>query len=220
MEHDETAEPPQEQSQPADSIEPEDNTQPADNTEPYDQNLPHAWGHEIPAAWRQQRPQAPEQPPQPWSQPPGIPAHQAPPQPWSQPQPQGPAQARAQYQPPPQQALPQAQAWAQGQAHGQPAYLPVPYTAGHIMPYRQQQWTGLATAGLIIGITSVVFLFTGLLALAQIVLAITFSAIAMNRAKTAGTSSGQATAGLVLGILGAIGYLLFGIFTLGIGLVI
>jgi len=80
-----------------------------------------------------------------------------------------------------------------------------------------QQGNGLAVAGFVLGITSVVFCWWGIFALVQVVLAITFSAVGRGHAKRGASHGGLATAGLVLGILGAICYLVIGIFSFGAG---
>ena len=80
-----------------------------------------------------------------------------------------------------------------------------------------QQGNGLAVAGFVLGITSVIFCWWGIFALVQVVLAITFSAIGRGHAKRGAPHSGLATAGLILGIIGAVLYFLIGIFSLGAG---
>ncbi len=80
-----------------------------------------------------------------------------------------------------------------------------------------QPGNGLAVAGFVLGITSVVFSWWGILTLVQVVLAITFSAIGRGHAKQGARHGGLATAGLVLGIIGAVLYVFIGIFSLGAG---
>lgn len=81
----------------------------------------------------------------------------------------------------------------------------------------QPQGNGLAVAGFVLGITSVVFCWWGIFALVQIILAITFSAIGRGHAKRGSAHGGLATAGLILGIMGAVLYFMIGIFSLGAG---
>ena len=80
-----------------------------------------------------------------------------------------------------------------------------------------QQGNGLAVAGLVLGITCVIFSWWGIFTLVQVVLAITFSAVGRGRAKRGAEHGGLATAGLVLGIIGAILYLMIGVFSFGAG---
>ena len=79
---------------------------------------------------------------------------------------------------------------------------------------------GLAIAGMILGITSVVFCWWGLLSLAQVVLAIVFGGVGLSRANRGAPHKGMAVAGLVCGLIGAVFYLMLGIFSLGVGLLI
>ena len=83
-----------------------------------------------------------------------------------------------------------------------------------------QHGNGLAVAGFVLGITSVVFCWWGIFALVQVILAITFGAIGRGNAKRGAPHSGLATAGLILGIVGAVLYFLIGIFSLGAGFLI
>jgi hypothetical protein len=80
-----------------------------------------------------------------------------------------------------------------------------------------QPGNGLAVAGLVLGITCVIFSWWGIFTLVQVVLAITFSAIGRGHAKRGAPHGGLATAGLVLGIIGAVIYFLIGIFSFGAG---
>lgn len=81
--------------------------------------------------------------------------------------------------------------------------------------------SGMAIAGLVLGITSIVFCWWGLGSLAQSVLAITFAANGIKRAN-AGLAGGRsmAVAGLACGIVGFFAYLTVGIATLGVGFII
>ncbi len=80
-----------------------------------------------------------------------------------------------------------------------------------------QQGNGLAVAGLVLGITCVIFSWWGIFTLVQVILAITFSAVGRGRAKRGAEHGGLATAGLVLGIIGAVLYILIGLFSFGAG---
>jgi hypothetical protein len=84
-------------------------------------------------------------------------------------------------------------------------------------PAALQRGNGLAVAGFVLGITSVLFCWWGIFALVQVVLAITFSAVGRSRAKRGAEHGGLATAGLALGIIGAVLYFLIGIFSFGAG---
>lgn len=92
-----------------------------------------------------------------------------------------------------------------------------PVLARAQFPAVTQQGNGLAIAGMVLGITSVIFSWWGIFTLVQVVLAITFSAIGRGHAKRGAPHGGLATAGLVLGIIGAVIYFLIGIFSLGAG---
>ena len=95
-----------------------------------------------------------------------------------------------------------------------------------LQPY-QQQWhqppvpwkppgSGLAVASMVLGITSLVFCWWGLATLAMWVLAVTFGGVSIHRATEAGQpKNGMAVAGLVLGVLGGLAYMILGVVTLG-----
>jgi hypothetical protein len=57
-------------------------------------------------------------------------------------------------------------------------------------------------ASLVLGVTSVLFCWLGLLALAQVVLAIVFGGIGISRANKGARRKGMAVAGLALGVVG------------------
>lgn len=93
--------------------------------------------------------------------------------------------------------------------------------AGWAAPaYLQAPGNGMAVASLVLGITSIVFCWWGLATLAQVVLAIVFGCLGMARAASGARGRGMAIAGLVCGCVGALFYLLFGVFTLGIGFLV
>lgn len=82
------------------------------------------------------------------------------------------------------------------------------------------QSNGLAVAALVLGITSVVFCWWGLLTLVQVVLAITFGSIGISRANRGMGRKGIAVAGLTLGIFGFVLYFILGLVSFGIGWII
>jgi hypothetical protein len=135
-------------------------------------------------------------------------------QPQSQARPDG-TQEQAQAAPPP----PPGQQW---QAAAQPGIAwgaPPPGWAAQAY-LQTAPGNGMAVASLVLGITSIVFCWWGLATLAQVVLAIVFGCIGMGRATNGASGRGMAIAGLVCGCVGALFYLLFGVFTLGIGFLI
>ena len=98
-----------------------------------------------------------------------------------------------------------------------PETPPLPAGIQPHFPTVAQQGNGLAVAGMILGITCIIFSWWGIFTLVQVVLAITFSAIGRGHAKRGAPHGGMATAGLVLGIVGAVLYFLIGIFSFGAG---
>lgn len=96
---------------------------------------------------------------------------------------------------------------------------PYPHQPAEIAP-GSTPGSGMATAGMILGITSIIFCWWGLFSLAQVVLAITFGAVGIKRAGRGAAGKGQAVAGLCCGIVGLIAYVIFGIATVGIGFLI
>jgi len=84
-------------------------------------------------------------------------------------------------------------------------------------PVRPHHGNGLAVAGLVLGITSILFCWWGIFSLTQIVLAIVFSSVGIHNAKDGADKKGLATAGLVCGIVGAVAYLIIGTASGGIG---
>lgn len=79
---------------------------------------------------------------------------------------------------------------------------------------------GMAVAGLVLGITSMLFCWWGLLSLAQIILALVFSAAGIRQANRGAGRKAMAVAGLACGITGCLAYLTIGVSTMGIGFVI
>jgi hypothetical protein len=69
---------------------------------------------------------------------------------------------------------------------------------------------------LVFGITSIIFCWCGLLALAQVIMAIVFGSVAISKANHGASGRGPATAGLVLGIFGGAIWFLLGLLTLGV----
>ena len=83
-----------------------------------------------------------------------------------------------------------------------------------------QPGNGVAVAGLVLGITSVVFCWWGLLTLLQVTLAVIFSSVGISKANHGAANKGLAVAGLVLALVGLVLYFFIGLFSLGIGWVI
>lgn len=79
---------------------------------------------------------------------------------------------------------------------------------------------GMAVAALILGIASIVFCWWGIAALAMVVLAIVFGSIGIQRANAGAPQKNLAVAGLCCGIVGFIAYLVIGIVTFGLFLLI
>lgn len=84
----------------------------------------------------------------------------------------------------------------------------------------QEPANGLAIAGLVLGITGIVFCWAGVLALAQIVLAVVFSSVGIGNARRGAGRKGMAVAGLTCGIVGGIAYFAIGVMSAGVGFVI
>lgn len=77
---------------------------------------------------------------------------------------------------------------------------------------------GQAVAALVLGITSIVFCWWGLLTLAQVVLAIIFGGVGLAKANRHGASGkGLALAGMVLGAVGFALYFIIGLASFGAG---
>ncbi|MGC8627833.1 MAG: DUF4190 domain-containing protein [Acidimicrobiales bacterium] len=86
------------------------------------------------------------------------------------------------------------------------------------MPAGQPQGgNGLAVASFVLGTTSVLFSWWGILTLAQVVLAVVFGAVGLSRAKRGAAYRGLAIAGLALGIVGLVIYFFTGLVSFGIG---
>jgi hypothetical protein len=99
------------------------------------------------------------------------------------------------------------------------AYAPVALYGDN--PPAPPTHSGLATAGMILGITSLIFWWMGVGELAQVVLAVVFSSYGLDRAKKHGiTNRGQAVAGMACGCVGAAFYVIWGIATLGAGFIV
>jgi len=82
------------------------------------------------------------------------------------------------------------------------------------------QGNGQAVAALVLGITSVIFCWWGLVTLAQVVLALVFGGVGISKANRGAPSKGLAIAGLVLGSIGLLLYLLIGLFSFGVGWIV
>ena len=68
-----------------------------------------------------------------------------------------------------------------------------------------------------LGYTSLVFSWWGLLTLVQVVLAIVFGSVGISKANRGAANKRLAVAGLVLGLVGLVIYFFIGLFSLGIG---
>jgi hypothetical protein len=75
----------------------------------------------------------------------------------------------------------------------------------------------VAVAALVLGITSIVFCWWGLLTLLQVTLAIVFGSVGISKANRGASNKGLAVAGLVLGLVGLVIYFFVGLFSLGLG---
>jgi hypothetical protein len=87
-------------------------------------------------------------------------------------------------------------------------------------PTAEQPMTsnGLAVAGMILGICSIIFCWWGIATLAMVVLALTFSGVALKNVNTKGApNKGMAIAGLATGVVGFIAYFIFAVSTSGVG---
>jgi hypothetical protein len=97
-------------------------------------------------------------------------------------------------------------------------YGPGPYAPMYQQPVaRAQPGNGMAVASLVLGITSIVFSWLGLLTLVQVVLALTFGGMGISRANQGAGGKGLAIAGLVLGCVGLVIYFFVGLASFGIG---
>jgi hypothetical protein len=93
-----------------------------------------------------------------------------------------------------------------------------PYGSPHppmFVPARPSN--GVAVAALVLGITSIVFCWWGLLTLLQVALAIVFGSVGISKANRGAANKGLAIAGLVLGLVGLVIYFFIGLFSLGLG---
>jgi hypothetical protein len=79
---------------------------------------------------------------------------------------------------------------------------------------------GMAVAALILGIASIPFCWWGIASLAMVVLAIVFGSIGIRRANAGAPQKNFAVVGLCCGIVGLMAYLIIGVVTFGLGLLI
>jgi hypothetical protein len=79
---------------------------------------------------------------------------------------------------------------------------------------------GMAVASLVLGITSIVFCWSGIFAALQIVLAIVFGCIALSRTERGGGPAPHAIPGIICACGGLLLYLILGVATGGLLLVI
>jgi hypothetical protein len=99
----------------------------------------------------------------------------------------------------------------------QPYYPPLPQYG--VVAVRQPT-NPVATAAMVLGILCCVFVAAGLAELAMCVLAMTFGAMGLERKRAHLGGRGKAQAGLILGIIGIVIYLIVGIASAGITLLI
>ena len=97
----------------------------------------------------------------------------------------------------------------------QSGYVPQPTQAVYV-PYLARSSNGQAVAGMVLGILAVAIEWGGLLTLALAVSAIVFGVIGLNRSRDTEIGRGQAVAGVTLGVIGCVLYLIWGIVSLGI----
>ncbi|MGD0923891.1 MAG: hypothetical protein ABR926_01700 [Streptosporangiaceae bacterium] len=83
-----------------------------------------------------------------------------------------------------------------------------------------QASNGQAVAGMVLGILAVVIEWGGLLTLGLAVSAIIFGAIGLSRSREVGLGHGQAVTGVTLGIIGGVLYLVWGLLSLGLFLLV
>jgi hypothetical protein len=78
----------------------------------------------------------------------------------------------------------------------------------------------MAVAALILGIASIPFCWWGIASLAMVVLAIVFGSIGIRLANAGAPQKNFAVVGLCCGIVGLMAYLIIGVVTFGLGLLI
>lgn len=105
---------------------------------------------------------------------------------------------------------------------GQSPDTPILPVTGMLQPGAQlpafaQPGNGLAIAGMVFGITSIIFSWWGVFSLAQVILAIIFSSIGIQHANRGAAHKSMAVAGLTCGIIGGVLYVIIGIASLGVG---
>lgn len=90
----------------------------------------------------------------------------------------------------------------------------------HPVAVYQPPTNPLATTSMVLGIICVITVAAGLAELAMCILAITFASMAMGARRRHLGRKGMAQAGLILGIIGLVVYVIIGISTAGITLII
>lgn len=88
------------------------------------------------------------------------------------------------------------------------------------LPPQPPAANGMAVAGLVLGITSILFCWCGLFTVAQVILAIVFSSAGIRQANHGSGRKTMAVAGLACGIAGSLAYLAIGIASMGAGFII
>lgn len=96
-----------------------------------------------------------------------------------------------------------------------PGYGPQWAPAPASYPAQSRRGNGHAVAALVLGITSIVFCWLGLLALAQWILALVLGGIGISNANRGASGKGLAVAGVVLGAVGMALYIVLGAVTGG-----
>jgi len=95
----------------------------------------------------------------------------------------------------------------------------VPYGGQYFVP-TTSQGNGQAIAALVLGITSIIFCWWGVMTLAQVVLALIFGGVGISKANKGAPNRGIAVAGLVLGLIGLVFHFLIGLASFGAGWII
>ena len=98
----------------------------------------------------------------------------------------------------------------------------MPYAGTQAAGYAVSQSgpNGMAVASLVLGITSIVFCWWGVFSFIQVVLAIVFGCIALNRPDHGGYRRTMAIAGIICACAGLMCYFIFGLLSFGLGLLI
>jgi hypothetical protein len=104
--------------------------------------------------------------------------------------------------------------------YGPPAHLPAPPPGWQPWPPPRPPANGTAIASMILGIVAVVLEWLGLLTLTAAVLAVVLGSVGYRASLHRGTGRGQALAGIILGSVGLVAYLFWGVISAGVLLII